>query len=578
MNKSKKYVLSEFTMVQYKKLLIEARKKYEFLFFNEVLEFSGDRNFALWRHDVDYSIENALHISKLESELDIKSTYFINLHNEVYNILEKEVFDKIKQIKEYGHQIALHFDSQFYEISSKKVLGSRLKFEQYLIEEILDIHINVFSFHNPTKQILEYDNWSYAGLINTYAKYFKEELAYCSDSNGYWRFKSIQETIDQNPNKSIQVLTHPVWWDSEVLTPREKVHKAIDNKAEETKIGYDKLLKDNGRENIDWKYVIDENANRKADYAKKKDNELFQINLNRQLQKYEQNNYQNFDTDLPFIFVFGLPRSGTTILTQILSHCLDVSYINNFAARFWHAPMVGMQLSRILLGSSKFSSFTSDFGKTGELTEPHEFGYFWQYWLKKNEIEDYLDIGDSENKIDWEGLKLTLANIQNGENKAMVFRNIFGANYINQLNKTLKKVVWVYIEREPMDVAISILNARRKYYGDRNIWWATFPPNYKELKDLAYPEQIAGQVVSLEKFYQEQIQKSNQDNVLRISYKSLCNNPNEILSSVIAKVKDLYTFEIPIYSSPPKKLEFNSYVNKYDQYPSLINAFKNLEL
>jgi ABC-type oligopeptide transport system ATPase subunit len=45
-------------------------------------------------------------------------------------------------------------------------------------------------------------------------------------------------------------------------------------------------------------------------------------------------------------FIVGLPRSGTTLLSQLLAYSLDAGYTTNFAARFWLAPVHGLRLGR----------------------------------------------------------------------------------------------------------------------------------------------------------------------------------------------------------------------------------------
>ena len=49
-----------------------------------------------------------------------------------------------------------------------------------------------FSFHNPQKTDYNYENFLYEGLVNCYSKKFKDDLPYCSDSNGYWRFRRLK--------------------------------------------------------------------------------------------------------------------------------------------------------------------------------------------------------------------------------------------------------------------------------------------------------------------------------------------------------------------------------------------------
>lgn len=80
-----KYFFSDFTLANYKKLLNIANSKYSFVLFNE--EWARDT--ILLRHDLEFSVPIALQITEIEAELGIRSTYFVQLHREFYNTLEK---------------------------------------------------------------------------------------------------------------------------------------------------------------------------------------------------------------------------------------------------------------------------------------------------------------------------------------------------------------------------------------------------------------------------------------------------------------------------------------------------------
>jgi hypothetical protein len=60
------------------------------------------------------------------------------------------------------------------------------------------------------------------------------------------------------------------------------------------------------------------------------------------------------------VFVLGVPRSGTTLTSQLLAYCLDAGYVNNAAARFWLAPVHGIRLARLIAGDRGERSFRSD--------------------------------------------------------------------------------------------------------------------------------------------------------------------------------------------------------------------------
>ena len=69
---------------------------------------------------------------------------------------------------------------------------------------------------------------------------------------------------------------------------------------------------------------------RKGSYTKPKKEEDFLAQLNENLADQEENLYKDYEIDFPFIFVFGLPRSGTTLITQVIAQSLNIGYINNF--------------------------------------------------------------------------------------------------------------------------------------------------------------------------------------------------------------------------------------------------------
>ena len=245
-----KYKFSDFTHAAYKELLILGNRSHVVKDFRDFHECS---NFIIWRHDIDTSMNASYKIAKIEYEEGISSTFFIHLHNRFYHFWEAESVRILKKIMDLGHQIGLHFDCHFFgNINSETVLEELLLLEKQVLERALGIKVKVFSFHNPTNEILKFERETYVGMVNTYSSFFKQNVVYTSDSNGYWRYRSIKETIEHNPGNSIQVLTHPEWWTEKVMSPKEKIWSYINQRAENTKIWYESTLQDKGRKLIDW--------------------------------------------------------------------------------------------------------------------------------------------------------------------------------------------------------------------------------------------------------------------------------------------------------------------------------------
>lgn len=303
------------------------------------------------------------------------------------------------------------------------------------------------------------------------------------------------------------------------------------------------------------------NKKRKGGYYKDPVEEDFLSSLNAHLQTNEAKYYQSLQPELPHLFVFGAPRSGTTLLTQVLAYGLDLGYISNFVARFWLAPIQGIKLGRSLLKHEPLPSFHSDFGATKSLQDIHEFGYFWRYWLQKESMEGIANASSMEKHIRWHELTQTLLNIQAQFNRPMMYKNIFGSYHMERLTRELdQQALWLYIERDPLDVAMSILNARKKYYSDLNTWWSYAPPNYASLLPLDYWDQIAGQIHYLSKYYEEWIACMEKvQPVVRISYEELTKTPLQLLQRVQSLLENRFGVAVDIQTDPTASVTFRSY-------------------
>jgi len=238
---------NDFTEAHYASLLNLAKSNYKFVGYNEI---EASDQFVLWRHDCDFSLNRALKIAEIEHEHGVNSTFFLNPHCAFYNLLEKGQAELVENIQSLGHAIGLHFDSQFYQISKEKELSEKVKKEAQWILGWFGVKPSVFSFHNPDQFLLSCDKESYGGLINCYAKIFKEEIAYCSDSNGYWRHQRLHDVLTKANDPKLQILTHPGWWQERPCYPRERIHRSIYGRADANINIYDLDLKRAGRLNI----------------------------------------------------------------------------------------------------------------------------------------------------------------------------------------------------------------------------------------------------------------------------------------------------------------------------------------
>lgn len=238
---------ADFTVDRYRELLVLAKKNYNFIRYPLV---PHETSFVLWRHDCDFSLNRAYRLARIEKEEGVVSTYFVNPHCEFYNLLEKSQALIVKNILDIGHDVGLHFDSAFYDVSTEEQLEDAVANETRMLTLMLGVTPSVFSFHNPTAFVLTCEKESYGGLINCYSRRFKKEVAYCSDSNGYWRFRRLREILQAAAEPRLQVLTHPGWWQETPLQPRQRVFRCVYGRAESTMRYYDSAVEQFGRTNL----------------------------------------------------------------------------------------------------------------------------------------------------------------------------------------------------------------------------------------------------------------------------------------------------------------------------------------
>lgn len=237
----------DFTLDGYTVALDLAKVNYRFLRYSEI-DFSSP--FVLWRHDCDHSLNRALRTAEIERERGLRATYFINPHCNYYNLLEHEQSRIISKIIGMGHDIGLHFDCLFHDITSERQLDDLVAREAAWLEDWFGAKPVAFSFHSPTRYCLSCEGDSYGGLINCYAGMFKTKVAYCSDSNGYWRFRRLHDVLADAGDRYLQVLTHPEHWQDMPLFPRERVFRSIFGRAVATFARYDEVLGLHGRQNV----------------------------------------------------------------------------------------------------------------------------------------------------------------------------------------------------------------------------------------------------------------------------------------------------------------------------------------
>ena len=245
---------------------------------------------------------------------------------------------------------------------------------------------------------------------------------------------------------------------------------------------------------------------------------------------------------LPIVYIVGAPRSGTTLLSQVISRHLEVGYVDNVVARFWRRPSVGIRLSQILLGERRREciEFRSQHGVSEGLAGPHEFGYFWRHWLQCDAAPTHHPTPNLLTALDAGGLRAQLHDeLLAAFAQPAVFKNVICGFYAPWLTMVHPRSLFVHIERDLAQTAASILATRFARYGAYEAWWSLKPSTFEELSNVADPAmQVVRQVTDSRREFAAALTVAPVRS-LRVGYDELCDAPDGVLSRVASALKEL---------------------------------------
>ncbi|SDK52938.1 hypothetical protein SAMN05660337_0734 [Maridesulfovibrio ferrireducens] len=198
-----------FTYDKYRDFLSLIKKTSETYLF---MDFDWNSNGLILRHDIDLSIDYCFKLVKAEKEVGVLSTNFILMTSPFYNPLAAENASMLQEMSEWGFEIGLHFDPTCYPDVSSDELQKYAEEEAAGLSRIVGKDVKSISLHCPSVhgQFPMFD-----GFINAYDPEFFSNENYISDSCMSFRGKNPVEWLNLSQTKAVQMLLHPLHYQSE---------------------------------------------------------------------------------------------------------------------------------------------------------------------------------------------------------------------------------------------------------------------------------------------------------------------------------------------------------------------------
>jgi LPS sulfotransferase NodH len=247
------------------------------------------------------------------------------------------------------------------------------------------------------------------------------------------------------------------------------------------------------------------------------------------------------------IFVIGAPRSGSTLLYQLLVARFDVTYLSNLHCVWFGAPsVVEWAVGRRVRPPADFSS---RFGHTHGRAGPSECGPYWYRFFRKS--PQHVSLAEAEPQR-LHRLRASVRALTEASGRTVVFKNLLNAVRLEPLATALPEAIFVAIHRHPEDNAASILAARRTIRGDVTKWWSTEPPGVERLSRLRADEQVSEQVRVIEELVGAARETSARDRLFDVRYEPLCADTHGTLDA-IAAFAEVRGAALPVRRTVPER-------------------------
>jgi Sulfotransferase family len=222
----------------------------------------------------------------------------------------------------------------------------------------------------------------------------------------------------------------------------------------------------------------------------------------------------------PSIFVCGPPRSGTTLLFQVLAATLPVAYFNNLTALFPRSPITA---NAWFGGRLRFSSeeFRSYYGRAKGLGAPNDALYLWDRWIGKNRrrVPGAIDPGSQE------AMRRFFGAFERFSRRPLVAKNNNLNGYAHLVADVLPRAIFVCMSRDPLYLAQALYIARRDIHGDERVAYGIDETAGDAGRDRDPVDDVCRQVLFHQRLQAEQRAKIGPVRFRIVSYEGFCADP-----------------------------------------------------
>jgi hypothetical protein len=235
---------------------------------------------------------------------------------------------------------------------------------------------------------------------------------------------------------------------------------------------------------------------------------------------------------LPLLLIVGAPRSGTTLVYQVLARHLPFTYFTNLSALFPRAPLTA---SRLLLRGPRTApdSLHNYYGNTAGLTGPNDGFHIWNRWLGADRYQAPQSLPAEAVTA----MRRFFAAWTAAFGRPLVNKNNRNTDCVGLLGQALPEAVFVVIHRDPVYVAQSLLLARQHVQGDKRRRWGLRSLDQEVPTDpLGHVDSVCRQVTAIADKLQADCRSLPAARFIDVHYEEFCADPDPTLETISSRV------------------------------------------
>ncbi|NBC82522.1 MAG: hypothetical protein GVY19_03980 [Bacteroidetes bacterium] len=264
--------------------------------------------------------------------------------------------------------------------------------------------------------------------------------------------------------------------------------------------------------------------------------------------------YGKSESQFPTVYIIGPPRTGSTIIYQLITSYLDVLYIDNLTELSRNNLFFGIWLSQKLYKEKAHKNFSSNIGRTHNagLHAPNE-GLFWYRFLPRG--KHYVNSNDVSSKNKKWLIRYHNA-VKNKFQKPFVIKNLSFSMRLDLIKEIEPNAKFIHVTRDPFFTAQSIYLARKKESWPNDKLWSIQPKHAKEIEKLPIFEQITKQIDSIN----QQIEGDLTDfknGYMKVKYEDVCHQTSHVIKKIMNFIASNHN---PKSGLPPDHLDIQNTV------------------